>query len=391
MSSASPSGLGFFGSMFAVRLKPELRELYSFSLLFSFAYALILIFEPVFLYKEGFSLSFISLYYALHYTIYVFLLPLGGKFATRFGLERSLSVSLPFFVMYFLVLALLPYDHRLIWLAIPLLTLHKIFYWPAFHAQFAKFGDSHNRGTELSWMTVLRYGVGILGPLIGGFVAAEFGFSTLFILTSILVLLSSVPLLKTKEHFRPTRFDYSSPWKIIRSRTYRNMTKAMAGMGENYVDMVFWPIFLFIVLNSTEKLGILSSMTIAIMTLMSFFVGEMSDRLPRSSVIRLHVPFMILGYLFRPIAGTPVSAFLTDTLNKMAFAGVNLPMLHKLYVQSNTTSIIRYTVSFEMVLAITKAIIAFVLVAVFAMTLPYTGFVIAFAIAGVSALFYLYL
>lgn len=374
-----------------MRLNPELRELYLFSLLFSFAYALILIFEPVFFYKEGFSLSFISLYYALHYTLYIFLLPLGGKFAARFGFERSISVSLPFFVAYFLVLASVPYDHRLIWLAIPLLTLHKIFYWPAFHANFAKLGESSNRGTELSWMRVLQYGVGVLGPLFGGIVAAKFGFSTLFVITSGLILLSSVPLLKTRERYRPTFFGYSDPWKIIKARAYRNMTKAMAGMGENYIDMVFWPIFLFTVLGSTERLGVLSTMTIAIMTVMSFLIGEMSDRWPRSSVIRLHVPFMILGYGFRMFVATPVSAFLTDTLGRMAFAGVNLPMVHKLYAQANTTSIVRYMVAFEMVLSIAKAATGFILALVFLFTLPYTGFVIAFALAGLFALWYLYL
>lgn len=392
MSRVNPSRVAALLSLFKVNLRPELRELYYFSLLFSFAYALILIFEPVFFYKEGFSLSFISLYYAIHYTLYILLLPLGGKFASRFGLERSLSFSLPFFVAYFLVLASIPSNHNLVWLAIPLLTLHKIFYWPAFHANFAKFGDSKNRGTELSWMRGLRFGIGILGPLIGGFVAAAYGFPALFILTSILVLISSFPLLRTKERYRVSTFRYSDAWKIVISRRYRNMTKSMVGMGENYIDMVFWPIFLFIILGSTDRLGILSSVTIAVMTIMSFFIGELSDRMPRSSVIKMHVPFMMLGHLFRPIAFTVPAVFLTDTLSKMAFAGVNLPLTYKLYTQSNTTSILRYMVAFEMALSVVKALAALLIAIVFFyVALPYIGFVITFSLAAFFALFYLYL
>lgn len=383
--------LGFGINLLRINLRAELKELYIFSLLFSFASALITVFEPVFFYKEGFSLSSIALYYALHYTLYIFLLPLGGKFAARFGLERSISFSLPVFIVYFLVLALLPKWPQLYWVAIPLLTIHKIFYWPAFHAEFTKFGDTHNRGTEISWMTVLKYGVGISGPLIGGFVAYLFGFPILFLMAATLVLLSAVPLLRTRERYRPVHYPYSAPWRIIISRRYRNMTLAMLGMGENLIDLVFWPVFMFIILGSTEQLGIVASINLAVMTVLSFFVGEMSDRLPRRTVLRMYLPFMIVGYLFRPLAGTVKSAALTDTLNRMAFAGVNIPMLHRLYVQGKPAGALRYTVAFEVVLSISKALTAFALAIVFAFVLPYTGFTVAFVTAAVLALFYVFL
>lgn len=392
MSVGYPSmRLGSWANLFRVHLRSELKELYIFSLLFSFASALITVFEPVFFYKEGFSLSFIALYYALHYTLYVFMMPLGGKFAARFGLERSITFSLPLFIAYFLVLATIPQVPQLVWVAIPLLTLHKIFYWPAFHAEFAKFGDSKNRGTEISWMTLLKYGVGITGPLIGGFIAYVFGFPTLFILAAGLVLLSAIPMLRTREHYRPAPFPYSAAWKIILSRRYRNMSLAMLGMGENLIDLVFWPVFMFIILGSTETLGLVASLNLAVMTLLSFFVGEMSDRFSRRSILRMHLPFMVVGSLLRPLAGTPMSITLTDTLNRMAFAGVNVPMLYRLYVQAKQAGALKYTVAFEIVLSISKALTAFALAIVFAVALPYAGFTIAFILAAVLALFYIFL
>jgi MFS family permease len=323
MAEAIPSFKAHIWShFFAVKLKPELKELYWFSLIFSFASALITIFEPVFFYQQGFSLSFIALYYALHYTIYTVALPWGGKFAARFGLERSLSLSLPLFIAYFITLALIPQYPDLIWLAIVLLTVHKIFYWPAFHTTFAKFGDRHNRGTELSWMRVLQYGIGILGPLFGGIIAATLGFPVLFIIAAFLTLSSAVPLLMTKERFKPVSFSYAEPWRIIISRRYRNMSLAMMGMGENLIDLVYWPIFLFIILGATDTLGIVASINIMVMTGLSFVIGEMSDKYPRRHVLRMYLPFMVIGYLFRPLAVTPFQAFLTDTLNRMSFAGV---------------------------------------------------------------------
>ena len=131
------SGMSVFGSstlahfsrsMFGLNLRDELKELYLFSLLFSFAYSLVIIFEPVFFYQTGFSLSFIALYYAMHYILYIFLLPLGGMFAARFGFERSISLSLPLFVLYFLSLTIVPDHNWMVFVAVVLLTLHKTFY-----------------------------------------------------------------------------------------------------------------------------------------------------------------------------------------------------------------------------------------------------------------------
>lgn len=376
-------------SAFSLRLKPQLKELYLFSLLFSFAYALVTIFEPVFFYQEGFSLSFIAIYYAIHYCLYAILLPLGGIFAARVGVERSIAVSLPIFVIYFLTLAAVPTNHNLVYIAAALLTLHKIFYWPSFHANFAAFGDKKNRGTELSWMTLLRYGVGILGPLAGGVVATTLGFPTLFTMAACLVLISAIPMLRTKDKVKPQKTTYIHPWKIIRSIRHRNMVWSMIGWGENLIDMVFWPIFMFIVLGSAQVLGVIASITAAVMTIASFLIGEMSDRYSRQAIIRLHIPFMVVGNLLRPLAATPLRVLLTDTLARLAFAGVNLPTTYRLYVLAERSKrTVDYMVALELVLAIAKAAVAIGLAVAFAVLLPYQAFVATFIAAAVLSFLY---
>lgn len=378
-------------NLFSIHLRPEMKELYQFSVLFSFASALITIFEPIFFYQQAIPLHIIAAYYAIHYSIYLFVLPLGAKFAAYFGLEKSLSVSLPVFVVYFLTLAGIPDYPWLFWAALFLLTLHKIFYWPAYHAAIAKMGDSKNRGTELSWLTVLRFGVGIAGPLIGGIIANWWGFQVLFVVTAVTVLISCIPLLRTRERYSPREFLYGGPWQLIRTARVRGMVLAMLGMGENLVELVFWPIFMFIVLASTETVGFISALTVAIMAVVGFGIGELSDRFSRRAILRVHLPFMILGYLFRPLAFTPMGILLTDTLNKVAFIGVNLPMTYRLYEQAKGSGYLRYVTAFEMVLAFAKAITAWFFVWLFYVSLPYTAFMWAFILSAIVTLFYFFL
>lgn len=375
-------------SLFDMTARRQLKELYSFSVLFALAQSLLLIFEPVFLYQQGFSLATIALYYALHYSLYVVLLPLGGKCVARFGAERSLAFSTPLFVAYFLTLALLPGAPVLFWVALVLLTLHKIFYWPAYHVDFALSSDGGNRGTEISWMNVVVYGVGVLGPLLGGLIIAGFGFPVLFIAAAGLVLLSSIPLLRTNDEHHAGQWSYGAPWKILFKPEHRGMVLTMAGMGENLVEMVVWPIFMFIVLGSPAWLGAVAALSAVFMTLWGFVVGEWTDRRSDRTVRRLHVPFMALANLLAPLAVTPLRVVLNNVMLMLTFSGVHIPMLARLYATSNRAGVVKYCTAFEMMLALTKAVFAFVLVVIFTLWLPQTAFTIVFILSALSAFLY---
>lgn len=377
--------------IFGVSIKRQLKELYLFSLFFSLAQGLVMIFEPIFLYQQGFSLSFIALYYALHYTVYIFVLPWGSRFAARFGLERSLAVSTPFFMLYILVLALLPWKQELWVVGILLLTTHKVFYWPAWHTDFAQFADSKKRGMELSWMNMLLYGVGILGPFIGGLVAATYGFTMLFIVTACTVLLASFTLLRTKEHEDHESFAYTAPWKIMATPKHKGMVLAMLGMGENLIQLVFWPIFMFIILGNTAQLGLIATIGAVIMTLFGFLVGELTDKKPDRTILRLHLPFFALSYLFLPLASTAWRATMTNIFSQMSYMGVHIPMLSRLYGSAMRSKPLAYITAFEMTLAIAKALTAWLLVFIFAFFLPYTGFSLAFLLAAALVFLYAFL
>lgn len=381
--------LKYMEKIFAIRAKRQLRELFLFQLLFSFAFSLIIIFEPVFFYQIGLSLVGISLYYALHYTLYVLIMPVGVKFAARFGVEHSLALSMPFFILYFLALAALPTRPSFFWVAMVLLTIHKIFYWPAYHANFARFSDGKNRGTEQSWMRFITYGTGILGPLLGGVIAARFGFPILFVLAAATVVVATIPLLKTREKFKPAKVSYASVWHIIRSPQHRRMVFAMLGWAEDLILLVFWPIWLFILLGSTEKIGLLAAISIAAMTVWGFIVGDLIDKYgARWALRRLGVPLLLVANILRFVATTPWRVVGADVLLRAANLNYSVPFVTQLHMSARRFGALKYAHAFETVLAISKASVAWVLVIVFAVAAPETGFTVAWSLAVVFGLLY---
>jgi len=330
-------------------------------------------------------------YYAAHYLLYLILLPWGAMFASKFGLERSLAMSMPIFVVYFLMLASIPKMPSLFYIGWIVLAVFKTFFWVAYHTEISKFGDSKNRGTEISWFYAVSRGAGVLGPVIGGVVIASFGFSTLFVIAAGLSLFAVVPLLKTKEKFTPRDIEYSDPWKVILRRREVTLRWGMVGWGAHLINTAFWPIFMFIILGATNVLGSLVSLNVLIMTFLGFLVGEMSDRLSRKKVLRLHLPFYALSCLLRPLALAPLGILLTDMIAKAAFVGVHIPMWHRLYSKGDDQGPLTYATAVEMTVCIYKAITALVLVGVFMVTAPYAGFVIAFVLAAILGLFFVWI
>jgi MFS family permease len=375
--------------VFSLHVRRQIKELYLFLLISSFSWSLITIFEPVFLYKQGLTISFIALYYAIHYTTYVIMLPFGGKFAARFGFERSLAVSTPILIGYFLVLAAVPYFPTLIWIAPLILTLHKIFYWPALHATFAEYGFKKNQGTELSWQKIISYSMGIAGPLIGGLIVVYMGFSALFIFTALTLVAAGIPLLWTQEHCQKAVFPYKSPWKLIRQPGRRRFVISIAGWVENLVYLTIWPILLFVVLRDVILLGLVASASVAIMTIGSLYIGKLTDRHGAKRVLQWTSIFTAASYMLRVFAWVPLVAVVSDVWARMANTSIEIPYLAELYTSAKKEAQpLTYVLSFEMTLAAYKAVGAFLLVDIFLLFPPIVGFIITFTLAGVMALFY---
>ena len=378
-------------SFFAVGAKPQLRELYLFVVLFSFAQALVAVFEPIFFYKQGLSLAWIAFYYALHYTLYTLVIPWGARFAARFGLERSLAVAMPIFVAYFLTLALIPLRPELFWVAPFLLTAHKMFYWPAYHANFTKHSDRKNQGTEISYMMAITSGVGILGPLVGGFVAALFGFPVLFVLAAITTLLAGMPLLATKERFRPARFPYATGWRIIFSRQHRRLALGMPGFGEQLVNMVFWPIFLVLIFGELEVVGVVASVSVLVATLLGFIVGELGDRYTPRRVVRWGLPVLLIGFLVRVLILTPLQALGGAVLAEVGQSVNKIPVLAILYANGKRAGALVYALALEQWQAAVKAGLAWGLMVLFSLVSVEVGFQTTFTIGAAFAFLYLFL
>jgi MFS family permease len=344
----------FFHRYFADGLSQELKELFWSVAILDFAASAVGIFEPIYLYTIGFSLSWIIIFYIAIYALYFLLLPFGGKFARSRGYEHAIIFSTPFLILYYLSLFAIPYHPFFIASAIVSLALQKMLYWPGYHSDFARFGKDGARGKEISNLTVLDSIVCVLGPAFGGVIIATLGFNVLFIIVAVLILFSNIPLLITPEKFVPVPFSYKDSIKRLMAPENRRKFLAYLGFGEEHLAGYLWPIFIFLVIKAYISIGFLISASVLVATILTFYIGRVTDETSRHAVLKIGTVFTAFTWLMRSLVVSGVGVFMSDSLYRISRTTVGVPFAAILYEDAKKTSVMNSVIFFQMVLSLSK-------------------------------------
>ena len=172
-----------------------------------------------------------------------------------------------------------------IYLAPLALAVQKCLYWPAFNADMARFSSADQRGRENSGLYALIAVVFIVAPLAGGFVLSEFGFAALFVAVTVLTLLSNVPLFTTVEQFVPKNYYYRDTLAMYKE--FPRQALGYIGFGEEAVQLILWPLFIFLTVPDFFKFGSIISFSTLIATLVMLYVGILTDQRGKGVLIRI--------------------------------------------------------------------------------------------------------
>ena len=351
---------------------------------------MITIFEPVYIYNLYHSLTVVFLYYGIIYLLYLFAVPLGGKASARYGFEHCIFYSIPFAILYFLTLSQLPGNVWLLPIAIILVIIYKSLFWPAYHADFAHYSKLGYKGRELSAMSLVSTVATILGPIVGGIVIMKFGFEVLFVIVSIISLISALPLFSTKEVFDPHNFSYKNAFRrIIKpyGKYERTDSVAFFGYGEELIVAVGWPIFIYMIIEKFYLMGILTSVMTLAIAFISLYVGRLSDILSpgdQKKLLSTSTLIYSISWLLSPFVGNWLGVLLIDIISKGSKAGIRYPLFTFVYTGGNDhKGYLKYSIFYEMSLAAGKTLFAFIAVI---LSLVVTGFAFWFIIFGLAAL-----
>lgn len=384
-----PYLISYISSFFARHLRREVKELYFSVAILDFAVNMVALFEPIYLWKIGFSLPQILFFYLGVYSLYFFLLPLGAKIARGYGFEHSILYSSPFLILYYLTLFAIPFSPMFIGAAIIAFAIQKTLYWPGYYGDFALYSDDGDRGREVGNLAAIMSIMAIAGPFIGGVLVYFFGFPVLFMLASAGILASNIPLFSTKEIFGPAKpFSYIGAYKRLLSKDALRRLFAGMGFGEELVFMFVWPIFIFTAVKNEFSVGSLVAGATLLMMMILLYVGKLTDHNNKKSVIKSGIIISIVSWIMRIFMASPFGVFASETITRIGRSFVQVPVFAIVYDRARKGSIMETVVFFEMSLIIGKVLACVILLLIFSVAPESWFWNIAFILAGAMTLLY---
>lgn len=315
----------------------ELSEIYTTQLLRSLAISLVGIFVPVYLYKIGYSISDISIFFIFWAVSRLLLWAyVSAKIVARFGPKHSMAIAVAIQISY---LALILSIESMLW---PLWFIGVVgsfaygLYLMAFEVDFSKIKHTEHGGKEIGYLQIFERFGAVLGPLIGGLIAGFFD-PRYTIAIAIFVLCGSlIPLFLSDE---PTRKHQNI--KIIGfpfKRHIRDFIVTSAFTVENNISITIWPLFLgaFVIINNTyESLGLLVATSTVASFLAVYVIGKLIDSHKGKLLLNTGAITNAIVHLFRPFVGNISQAFAVNLINEPVTSMYKMPFLKGKYDESD--------------------------------------------------------
>ncbi len=246
------------------------------------ATALMGLFVPIFLYTNtGEQFWVVGLFYAATSLGYALLLVPGMHVTNHIGFSRTLALGAFFSVGQFLVLFFTTTAN--IWiLLLPLfvcIVAFRIFHWVPYHVDFTAFTTGGERGRDVSLMFATIAFMGMLGPILAGYIIENSGYETLFAVGVLLLTLAGVSYLFVPAVEERFTWTYKETVQQLFSPSFRNiLIGEIANGAEIIVTLIAWPIFLYEVLQGNFlEIGMLSTVIVAVTIAVQLFVGRHID------------------------------------------------------------------------------------------------------------------
>lgn len=308
----------------------EIAELYASRLLRVFGVSMVSIFVAIYLYQNGYGLTFIAFFFAGYYLFRALTSYPFAYVIARIGPKHATLLSNFLYIPAMLILVTLPE------LGIYAILGYAFFqsislslYDMAYLVDFSKIKHDDYAGKEIGYMHMLEQIARGSSPFIGGFIAYWFGPQTTLFVAAVIFLLSALPLFFTPE---PVKTHQSITFHGIPWRRITRPLFAYAAVGyDTIASTLLWSLFVAIAIFGISsntiyaQLGVLATLTMITGILSAKIFGMIVDRSKGKELLKVGVFANSLTHISRVFVATPFGVVLINIFNELATTAYTLP------------------------------------------------------------------
>lgn len=355
----------------------------------TFGESLINIFVPIYLYNLGFQIPEILFFYFLVSLYFIVFSYFGAKITAKIWVKHTILVSTPFLIIYYIGLIFIDL-YAILLLVLPLLlALRMILFNYGYHLNFINHSNQAKRGNELALFGIIKLLATMAAPYLWGLLAT-FNFSLLFIISSLMITLGTIPLFFTKDKFEEINFSLQSLFKKILSKNNRGNFLSFSGYAiESIIGRTIWPIFLIIIIGTINKTGLIISLSMFISLLAFHYVGKLTDSFNKHKLLKIWTVLYVFAWVWRIFADTTFKVLFIDSYKNLSQKILHLPRSAHSYDLAKRQDHFEFIVSREIIFNIIRIIIFPILIGVFWFDIY--PFILSFIIASIFSIGYIFI
>jgi len=229
-------------------LRGKMQELYSNLALRTLAFSCISFFVPIYLlFYINLTFETVALFFAIFFTVMAIFSPIALVIAQRIGLKNAVIISLPFSILFFMMLYRMSDGQMFpLWLIALIGGIGESLYFTALNIDFALNTKKEYRGYNIGVLDSFFKSSALIGPVFGAGVIVYFGFELLFGLTLLVLMLCLIPALQVRVRREKFRISFK---RIFSPKNARYMPTFFAYGIMSAAEWFLWPVFVFVALN----------------------------------------------------------------------------------------------------------------------------------------------
>jgi len=305
------------------------------------ATAMMGMFLPIFLYEvSGQQFSFVAAFFAFASIGYVLFLVPGMKLTNYIGFSKALAFGALFSVIQFVALYFTDETNYMTFIIPITLAVigFRVFHWVPYHVDFTAFTKGGERGRDVSLMFAAIAFMGMLGPILAGYIVTHSGYNVLFLICMLLLAAAGVSYLFVPAVEEKFTWSFVETVHNLFSHRFRNvLVGEMANGAEVIVTLVAWPIFLYEVLNGNFlQIGMLSTVIVAVTIVIQLLVGKYLDTKGnnKTNTLKRGSIFYSVGWLIKIFVLSATQIFFIGLYHNIAKIFIKTPYSAILYDMS---------------------------------------------------------
>lgn len=305
----------------------EIDALYFTEGLICFGAGLVSVFVPIYFWQMEMPLWRIIFFYVLNSAFFVIFAYLFLPLLRRLSDKMMMVLGVPFLFAYFLALGRIGDVYWLFYAAPALAAAYGVLFNVGYHLNFTCASDGSCLGREVGGRYLATALVRFSSPVLGGLLIGWLGFSNVFLLSAVIMVVALLPLFAFPRRAVAQRLNWKEVASSISDK--RILPYNLSGIGyavEMRTAEILWPLLVFLVIGSIKQFGGLVSLGLLASAIATYFIGYLSDKGERRSALSLSALVNTLIWFGRafsrtiwPIVGLQIGADIASSALSVAW------------------------------------------------------------------------